>query len=91
MTYSITGIIWNKVIDDGKEKIFDGPRTAVDAIYPTPAILGKPIKGRYFRIVPIDFISRKVMRIELYGCVWREKREHSGRLDTGWYSLDQFI
>lgn len=66
--YSDNGVNWSSILVDGHERIFDGPKTPSEAKHVTTVLMITPIYGRYFRIIPVGFVSSKVMRLELYGC-----------------------
>ncbi|XP_066926853.1 neuropilin-1a-like [Clytia hemisphaerica] len=75
LRFSKNGKDFSKIIDNSVsnfgEKSFIGPqdssRAAVGALVPIQSNV--KIEGRYIRIVPEEFITFKVMRVELYGCM----------------------
>eukprot|EP00794_Sanderia_malayensis_P000581 gene581-1241_t len=80
--YSNNARNWNNVTDGGKPKIFHGPPTAGEAKFPYTSMLTVPIYGRYFRITPLEFISSKVMRFEMYGCLSADGQQYTKRLPS---------
>ena len=68
-----------KIFNGDHEMAFNGPKTSMDAKEATAVILTKPVYGRYVRIIPVDFISSKVLRLELFGCVSNEEETHKRR------------
>eukprot|EP00112_Aurelia_sp_Birch-Aquarium-sp1_P021118 Seg5605.1 transcript_id=Seg5605.1/GoldUCD/mRNA.D3Y31 product="EGF-like repeat and discoidin I-like domain-containing protein 3" protein_id=Seg5605.1/GoldUCD/D3Y31 len=69
LQYSNNSVDWQKVKENGADKLFKGPESGEAAKFATPAFFTIPIYARYLRLIPEEFWSMKVLRMEIYGCV----------------------
>jgi len=67
--YSNNSLDWNKIMEGENEKLFQGPSSLYEAAKPLLINLPPIVKGRYFRVIPDQYIAFKIMRLEIYGCM----------------------
>ncbi|XP_061454964.1 coagulation factor VIII isoform X2 [Rhineura floridana] len=65
LSSSLDGERWASVLQDGKEKIFQGNQ---DHFSPVVNLLDPPLFARYLRIHPVRWNNHIALRMELLGC-----------------------
>lgn len=68
--YSNNSVTWNYVKDKaGQPEMFTGPWVGYEAVFPKLLRISENVEARYLRIIPEEYFSMSVMRLELYGCM----------------------